>query len=406
MEKYWKFTAIITVIVLSIGTFYVNSAMSKTEYSKFAIKKQSGNEEEIQELVLDGYYHEGGSMNYTNTNLKITSDGSEYRNGSSFIDQIIMQPAPMIKELQEEHRNFMRGKGQFVDSFYENEKFVAYADVKYKIGALASSDYKFAISVLNKDDGSTTSFTIKVPDSSEVEHINVEDVQMVDNELNLITHNMIRDNGKHLNEKHIYTFDLSTKKIINHETIFSILEQQSDSYVDARLIKTNPKQANENVVFLKTQSKIIQQEESERMEESSQELIAYNLKTKEKEKIDLPESLKEHQVSFFDGSTIYFTKYNEHDLVVTPFSVENKEAGNEFTIQLSNSTSNVKPPIIMVKDSKLYATTNITNLETKASITVVDVKTGETLYEGELVRKVPPKSMEEFELYIYEMAVR
>ena len=404
MKKYWKFTSIIAVIVLSIGTFYVNSAMSAIQYPEFVINKKSGNAEEIKSLVLEGAYHEGGSMNYVSTNLQITPDGSEYRNGSSLLDLVIGRPAPMIQELQEEYRNFMRGKGQNLDSFFENNKLLAYAEVK-QVDPLTSNDFKFVISILDKDDGNTTSYNIKVPDSSVVEYILVEDVQVVDNELKMITQNMTNENEKHYNEKHIYTLDISTGTISNNETIFSI-PNQYDTHIDAHLIKTNPKQANENLIFLITQSKMIQHEESDMNGETSRELISYNIKTTEQKTIELPKSLKEHQISFFDGSTIYFSKLSEQNLVVTPFRIKNDQAGNEFTLKLSNETSNTEPPNIIVKDSKLYLSTQLTNLTTKASVAVFDVKTGQTLYEGEVERKDPPKNMEEFELYIYEVSVK
>lgn len=405
MQKYWKFTSIIAVIVLSIGTFFVNSAMSATQYPEFMINKKSGNAEEIKSLVLEGGYHEGRSMSYTYNHLKITPDGSKYRNGSSLLDLVIGRPEPMIQELQDEYRNFMRGKGQNLDSFFENNKLLAYAEVKNKVGPLTSSDFKFAISILDKDDGNTTSYNIKVPDSSVVEYIYVEDVQVVDKELKMITQNMTNENEKYYNEKHIYTLDISTGTISSNETIFSI-PNQYDTHIDAHLIKTNPKHANENLIFLITQSKITQHEESDLNGETSRELISYNIKTTEQKTIELPKSLKEHQISFFDGSTIYFSKLSEQNLVVTPFSIENDQAGNELTLQLSNETSNTEPPIIIVKDSKLYLTTQVTNLTTKASVAVFDVKTGQTLYEGEVERKGPPKNMEEFELYIYEVSVK
>jgi len=404
MKKYWKFTSILAVIVLSIGTFYVNSAMSATQYPDFVINKKSGNAEEIKSLVLEGGYHEGNSMNYTNNHLKITHDGSDYRNGSSLLDLVIGRPAPMIQELQDEYRNFMRGKGQNLDSFFENNKILAYADVKYKIGSSTSRDFKFAISILDKEDGNATSFTIKVPDSSVVEYIYVEDVQVFDNELKIITHNYTSENEKYFNEKHIYTLDISTGAIKNNETIFSIPDQ-NDKHIDARLIKTNLKKANENLIFLINQSEIIHHEESDMEGEASRELISYNLKTNEQKTIEFPESLKEHQISFCDGLTIYFSKLSEQNLIVTTYSIVDNQI-KEFTTPISNKESNTEPAIIVVKDGKLYVTTQLTNLTTKASIAVFDEKTGETLYEGEVERKNSPKDMEEFELYIYEMSVK
>ena len=403
MKKYWKFTSIIAVIVLSIGTFYVNSAMSAKQYPDFVINKKSGNAEEIKSLMLEGGYHEGNSMNYTNNHLKITHDSSDYRNGSSLIDLVIGHPAPMIQELQDEYRNFMRGK-ENLDSFFENNKILAYADVKYKIGSSTSRDFKFAISVLDKEDDNATSFTIKVPDSSVVEYLYVEDVQVIDNELKIITHNYTSENEKYFNEKHIYTLDISTGVIKNNETIFSIPDQ-NDKHIDARLIKTNLKKANENLIFLINQSEIIHHEESDMEGETSQELISYNLKTKEQKVIELPESLKEHQMSFFEDSTIYFSKLSEKNLIVTTFSIVDNQM-KEFTTPISNEENNMESAIIVVKDGKLYVTTQLTNLTTKASVAVFDEKTGETLYEGEVERKNPPKNREEFELYIYEMSVK
>ena len=346
-------------------------------------------------------------MSYTNTHFKITSEGSEYRNGRSLLDQVRGQPAPIIKDLQKKYRNFMRGKGQFIDLFFENDKVLAYADVKYNMSASSSRDFKFDISILNKDDGNTTSFNINVPDTSVAEYIYIEDVQLIGNELKLITHNTIRKNESFFNEKHIYTLDISTGTITNNEKIFSIPEEHGDSYVDARLINTNPLQANENLVFLKTQNNFIQEEGSDGFKESSSniELISYNLKTQEKETIELPESLKDSQVSFLEGSTIYFSKFSEQSLIVTPYSIENNHAGREFKIKLSNTINNEELPIIIVKENKLYAVSRLSDSKTNASVAVINVKTGETLYEGEVVRKNTPKSTQEFELYIYEMSV-
>ncbi|PIC65971.1 hypothetical protein CSV71_15605 [Sporosarcina sp. P21c] len=406
MKKYWKFTSIIAVIVLSIGTFYVSSANSATQFPEFVINKKSGNAEEIKSLELEGFYHKGGSMGYVNNYLKITSDGSDYRNGSSIIDSVIGHPAPLIQELQENYRKFMRGKGQSVDSFFVNKKLIAYAEVKYKTGSITNRDFKFDLSMVDKDTGHISSFTIEVPDSSSIKHMFVEDVQVVDNELHVITHNNTRKNKKYFNEKHIYSFDTSTGNINSNETVLSIPEQQDNDYTFANLIQTNPDQANEKLVFIKTQDNMIQEEETDRVEKTIKQLIYYNLKTKEKEVLELPGGLEEYQNSFSDGSTIYLSKVSEGNLVVTPYNIENGLVGKEWTIQLSNERSNEEPPIIFTKDGKLYVTTHITNFETQASITVIDLKTSDIIYQGEVIRKDLPKSDEQFEFYIFNMIVK
>ncbi len=66
--------------------------------------------------------------------------------------------------------------------------------MKYKIEASHLRDIKFDISILNKDDGKTTSFNITVPDGSAADYIFFEDVQVFDKELQVITQNTMRKN--------------------------------------------------------------------------------------------------------------------------------------------------------------------------------------------------------------------
>ncbi len=170
-------------------------------------------------------------------------------------------------------------------------------------------------------------------------------------------------------------------------------------------MNTNPLQANENVVFLITHSNFEEGSDGLRELSSSNEILFYNLKTQKKDTIDMPASLSDNQAIFYEGSTIYFSKFSEQNLIVTPLSVENHEVGDEFTIHLSNEVSEEVPPLVIVKESKLYAVSQIMNSKTNASVAVVNVETGESLYEGEVVMKNGPKNIQEFELYMHEMSV-
>lgn len=120
MKKYWKVIVVIAIAVVGIGTFYVNSAISVSKYPEFVIKKQSGDETEIKSLVVEGTY--SGSV--LNEGLKITADGSRYESDSSFIDLFKGYNPPLIEQLQEEYRNFMRGKSGDISAFYEDKQFL------------------------------------------------------------------------------------------------------------------------------------------------------------------------------------------------------------------------------------------------------------------------------------------
>jgi hypothetical protein len=403
MKKYWKIAAIIVVIVLSIGSFQVKSATSARQYPEFVIQTQSGDANEIKHLVLEGFYTDTSAMNYVNTHLKITADGSTY-NSRSFLNQLIGQPPTMIKELQEEYRTFMRGKTSQVSSFFEDNHILAYADVDYNIGSLRSSDFKFDISVLRKDDGNIESFTVEVPDGGELENVYVADVQMVEDELNLITQNTKRNTF--YDEKHIYTIDMANQKIINHEAIIQVPEEQDDSRIDVQLIRTSPKKANEHLILVKTENKVIEDKESKREEVINQEIISYNLAKKVKEKINVPDlRLDENQLSFFDGSTIYFMTLNGQELVVTPYSLVDDKIGSAFSIPLFGEKDIVNGQMTTVKDGKLYVASSQMTSDIKGDVIVADSDSGETLFKGQLALKGSSKENNHFELFINEMFV-
>ncbi|WP_079504524.1 hypothetical protein [Mesobacillus jeotgali] len=408
MKKYWKIITITAVIVLSLGTFYVNSTLSAESNPEFIIKTISGNAEEIKPLILQGSYTDTSSNSYVNTNLSITAKGSTYQN-RSFLDQIIGQPPAVIKDFQEKYRTFMRGKDPFVTCFFENEEFLAYANVDYKIDSLRSSDFKFDISVLNKEDGKIESFMIEVPDSEELEYISVDDVQKVEGKLYLITRNTMRNNENFSEGEHIYTINLANRKISDHEDIIHNTNAQIDTRTNVQLISTDPIKANEHLILVKTELKVIEETESIREEILNQEIISYNLATKEKEIIDVPElQLDENQLSFFDGSQIYFTRLNEQELLVTPYSLIEDKIGKAYSIQLSGENGDMGGHMTAIKDGKLYiASSQLSpNLKINADVVVADVNTGETLFRGQITLKDSSKEARRFDLYLHEIYVK
>ncbi|MFC4321476.1 hypothetical protein [Litchfieldia salsa] len=402
MKKYWKLTAIVAVIVISIGTFFVNSALSKEQFPEFVIQTESGDEDEIKSLVLEGSYEESSSMYYAYTNVNISAGGSTYKS-HSFLDLVFGHTPTLIKELQKEYRTFMRGKTAWVNLYFEDDQFLAYADVED--GSFSSRDHKLTISVLNKEEGHTASFKLAVPGGNEIEHLFVEDVQLVQGELFIITHNVMR---KNYDEKHIYTVNLANKKISSHEAIIGAPTQgQSETYFTLQLIGSNPTRANEQLIFVKTEVKVIDDMESYREEEIDQEIISYNLATKEKEVINVPDlSLNENQLSFFDGSTIYFIRSEGEKYVVIPYSLVDDQVGKPFSIPILGEL-NAEGQIVTVKDDKLYIVSSQMSprFDMTGNIIVADVLKGEILFKGQIALKDSSKREGNFELYIHEMFV-
>lgn len=404
MKKYWKFTAIIIVIVLSIGSFYVNSATSAEKYPTFVIQTLSGDAQEIKPLMLKGTYVDTSSMNYVNSSLAISAKGSSYQS-QSYLDQLVGNPPTLIKGLQEKHRTFMRGKAYMADWFSENNQFLAYADVDYAL--VSSRNYKFDISVLNKDDGTINSFKIEVPDGRELDYLFVENVQIIKDKLYIITDNMIRNNGNQYEEKQIYTIDIATKKIINQEAIIQVPNSQEQTRIDVQLVRASPTKASEHLIILKTKNKVSEDMESTSDEVVSQEIILYNIVTKEKENINIPNlRLDRAELSFFDGSTIYFMMLDEQKLLVTPYRLSDDTIGQAYSLQLSSEKGTMPDPMTIVKDGKLYVTSSQMSSVINSDVIVADAYTGKTLFKGQVAVDGSSKDNVHFDLSLHELFVK
>lgn len=401
MKKYWKCSAIIIVITLSIGFYYVNSAASAEHYPNFVIQTLSGDAQEIKPLMVNGSYADTTSMNYVNTSLSISAKGTTYE-GHSILDQLVGNPPSEIKVLQEEYGMFMRGKNFSANLFFENNQFLAYADVDYS--SVTSRNHKFSISVLTKEDDTINSFKLDVPEGKEMDYLFVEDVQIIERKLYLITNNMIRNHENQYEQKHIYTIDLATKKILNHEAIIQFPRSQENPSIDVELVKTSPTNASDHLILLKTEIKVSEDTESTSEDVRRQEIISYNIVTKEKETINIPDlDLDRNQLSFFDGSFVYFMRLNGQNLVVTPYSFVDDSVGQSFNIKLSGKTESV--PVTIVKDDKLYVATSQMNADLNADIIVADAYTGKTLFKGQVAVDGSSKDNSQFDLALYKLFV-
>ncbi|MEW9052080.1 MAG: hypothetical protein AB2392_13055 [Neobacillus sp.] len=407
MKKYWKFTSIVVLIVLSIGTFYVTSALSAEQYPEFVIQTQTGDEKEIDSLVLEGAYAADTSTgNYRGTNVEINEEGSSYKN-HSFLDRVIGQPPTLVKRLQDEYRTFMRGKNSQVQSYFENEQYVAYAAENYQHGTL-STRFFLDLSVLNKEDGKIDTFTLEIPDGKELDYFYVEDVQMVEGELHVITQNavrMIRDQLNH--EEHIYTIDVAGQKISSHEAIIQVPEEQEDLRSNIQIVQTSPTQAHEQLIFVKTDWRIFEDAESIRDEVASREVYSYDLRTKETMKIDVPNlPLDENQLSYFENSTIYFMNLDGQELVVTPYSLVDHQVGKQSRIQLSGVEGLMHGHTTIVKENKLYLVSPQMTPTIDADVIVADIRSGDILFKGQLAMKDASEEKGNFELFLHEVYVK
>src|SRR5690625_3643108 len=127
MKRYWKLITIATVIVLTIGTFYIQSSLAKNKYPTFSIKHQSGDETLVENVTIHGTYNEGDVWI---GNIGISIEGMTEHNQFSYLDMLTGKYLDTeIKRLQKEHRNFMRGKGEDTSLFFDDKDTLAFVDI-------------------------------------------------------------------------------------------------------------------------------------------------------------------------------------------------------------------------------------------------------------------------------------
>lgn len=126
MKRYWRLISVGIIIVLSVGTFYIQSSLAGNKFPDFVLQKKSGD----VEVTLEGNYQ----GRHINRNVRITAEGATYAEEYSFLDRIKGVPRdPNITRLQKDYRNFMRGKGNSIHMFAEDKDLLAYADMDYEL---------------------------------------------------------------------------------------------------------------------------------------------------------------------------------------------------------------------------------------------------------------------------------
>src|SRR5690625_7285073 len=86
MKKYWILIVISIVMVASIGTFYIQSALAMSNMPEVTIEKKQGDAKEIDSLLMNGYYYD--ELNYVGDVFEIDLEGIEYFKNKSLFQRV------------------------------------------------------------------------------------------------------------------------------------------------------------------------------------------------------------------------------------------------------------------------------------------------------------------------------
>lgn len=404
MKKYWIVMAISIMILAIIGTFYMQSIWAQDKKPVFMIETINGNEQEIEPLLLGGYYNDGlNYLNYMGVDFEIDLEGIKYFGEQSFFERINEIyggiGSERIKQLQKDHRYFMRGKHYNINAYFENEDYLAYGNVSYKNPYDTSRELQFSVSVLDKQKDKTISFEHLVPNSGDFLYLDPMKVQVNGDQLYVITQNEMRENSStHL---HVYTFDIAEKKLLNEEVLLETESKGNEFTYVEKIYGSDPTQESEYVAFIKR----IMEPSEEGFDETIQEdLVIYDLTANTTKVIDLSDLTEYGYPDFLDEQTIYLTDTTDDGVLsISSYDIKSEQ----ITVHKEGLT--LDPTVaknIGFNDGKLYFVDSYVDNETPAHIMVIDLQNGETLYEGEIVPETQKGSVGKENLNIYNVSFR
>lgn len=389
MKRYWKIISICLVTLIVIGTFYIQSSLATNEHFKIEFEKVNGNEDELQNIVLYGDYL--GDHPYQFQPLQITSEETINPTNLTFSQKLSRLGVPIyLEELVEKHRNFMRSKDLSPNHFFEDENLVAYAHMK---------DFSFEIEVLTKNTDEITSIRLDVPEKENYGWMHVEDVQVIDGELKVITR-ASRIGGSVRNELRVYIFDMKEQKLVSDDTIASTPTVEN-GYSDLRIINDNYSIQRQKYLLIK-----IEAFEDEKIYSNGEpnlvanEFIVYDIETNQSKKVVASDE-KRGSIggsSAIYNSTLFIPSQTANGIEVNEYDIESDKWGKKLAFDLVDTKDDEEAPYIKLMNGKIniiHATTN------GHTIFIGDLKTGESLYEGKLKVKNQGEVQKNYRLYFH-----
>lgn len=147
MKKYWKFIAMSVVIVLTISTYYIQSAIANKNFD-YKIEKVSGNEAEIENLILEVSIP---TNNYIWRNYSLTKDGLISQYGDSMVINAF-SPLPLSLNNQlGEYRSFVRGKNPYSNFLINDNQMIYIGTENYNTKEWNKRAVNIEVEILDKE---------------------------------------------------------------------------------------------------------------------------------------------------------------------------------------------------------------------------------------------------------------
>lgn len=391
MKRYWKIGTLTLFIAVVLTGLFIQSSSAFSSHPEFVIEYRSGDEELGERLRIEGEYNETPRHSSLAT---ITNEGTTYSELSYFslLNGAFLHPE--IKQLQENYKNFMRGKRESMQYFDETSEMLGYVMIDTDSGfrGFELTDLYFDIDLLEKETGERKTFQIDLPKEKGLHYSDVMGVHFTDNELKVVVNqSLINDEtGMEQEEIHLFSIDVNEQEILNDEVIAKEgISGTNDLYVVLDLVPMENEESTEYFVFMKNTRKDVYHENGHYESENvNSEFISYHIESGEYETTDFSDMAEQASDLYplhVDGKHLVLYEIDNKELIVYLYNLEEKELRNQQHYDLPEEAEEV--PFFTIKEDKVIMADGQVKDNVKPLIHVYDLETAKLLYEGVITLK-------------------
>lgn len=365
MKKYGALLIVLVVIAATLGTHYIQLASASSK-NAVTFETLSGDERYINELIIEGSVDSEAYY----SSVRIQNGETKHLKGSIFDRRLNLTNERLI----DAHKGFMRGKLLDASHYYEDEERLIYVKEPDDIWKLApGDDLPYAIEILNKSDNSVTAFTVNNKLIQPVKWITLEHVQLVGNELKLVS-NYVKAIGNE--EAHLLIIDLKSKQLKNDIVIETI---QSNDKINKYLgFYFEYYHLGPEKYFVYHVSEY--EARSEQVTPLSQQFKALDIATNEVTEIEIPEQIfgDEYRIVVL-GHQLIAATIIDGEVVVNRYNIGQQQWLAPITLESPSKVLERATFKLQTLNDKLYV---LAQLAEGQLLTIVDAESGESLYTG------------------------
>lgn len=414
MKRYGKLIVLAAVVLITIGFYYIQPVFKPDTKPEFALTVKKGDKSLIEDMALEGYYSE----NYTlgiGSEVKITTEGITYYDDAAYLNSLQGSGLAYekITQLQNDHKSYMRGKTPDVMNFFEDDSILAYAELDTSNFSSTTEEAQFQIDVLNKKTNDELSFSVDLPQAADYDYMYVEDVEVANNKLIIVTSGTPTNGEALQEEKHFYTISLPNEKIEKDESLqLDLLDSQNKEIQYIELVNATHNVYSSDYLVYRVElsdvpSDMELNEEEQELALSTYSLIGVNVETGEQFLIDISDEVGNQTVGnliSMEDNTLYFHEKNTEGVNVYAYSLAEKELGKVSITDLTETQ------IAALKDDVTMTVQNgiaiFINSYKKAGenqqIIAFDLESGKSVLEGS-IEETTNQTTSKTELFLYDV---